>query len=486
MTSLQVETTTSISPLPTGTTVLVNPDAPGDDEPGLTADPISIEPDAPSGVEASLEADLDPNPGETSPPGSNTSTQNDDASAKGSEADDSSDSNLVTGPGDPNDPAWSPWTSDAPDGSVLSECEECAPTEWTDSDGNHFTISSPAGPAMDPLDDDPSQTAGTTATKPAQSTTTNVLPGRGTSISGTLNIVIAGPTAVPPLAFLPQLTGSTTVSSGQTLILVPSPTTVPVATSAPSSHISVDLPGRPILVDGKWEDVLPATTIPARGLSEYLPGLTGVTTMVGGQTMVVVAGPTTVLVSGLVPAASVSALQTTLISGALEVILPGSKTVPIAEYLHGQVTMVSGTLDVVYSASATVPLDNLLPSLTGRTTIINSQTYVVLAHPTTIAINTSFSPPHPDTNTMSIGISVAAVPSKTTVINSQTYIIANPDPTDVEPGIASEEPNGNPESPVGTGVANDVSPGKSSGSVVGAGRWHVVLALLGLTAILEA
>ncbi|PVH75654.1 hypothetical protein DL98DRAFT_536344 [Cadophora sp. DSE1049] len=92
------------------------------------------------------------------------------------------------------------------------------------------------------------------------STITNSIPGRITSISGSLNAILPGPTTVPVNSFLPDLQGRrTTMISGTLNVVFPS-----------SARVLVN---------------------------ENLSGLTGKTTVIGTQTFVDILSPTTVLVN---------------------------------------------------------------------------------------------------------------------------------------------------------------------------------------------
>lgn len=216
----------------------------------------------------------------------------------------------------------------------------------------------------------------------------------------------------------------------------PGPATTPDSTHAPATTpAEVPAPATSVPVSPETPLVPAASQSPEPGPID--PGSSAVvgnfiSSMAGqsnDQTMVVIASPTTVPIPnfpptttiGETPVAELMPKQITMISGTLDVILPDAKIVPLTEFLHGQITWISGTLDVVYSASATVPVNTLITGLTGRTTIIGTQTYVVLAHPTTMAINTGASTL--DESTTIIGGETVIVGGVTTTIDGIQTVV---------------------------------------------------------------
>ncbi|KAK0106035.1 hypothetical protein ONS95_004541 [Cadophora gregata] len=196
--------------------------------------------------------------------------------------------------------------------------------------------------------------------------TTRTLPGRVTSLSSGLGVVLPGSTLVPVDPFLPALTGSTTVISGQTFVEVANPTTVPlVRPSQPSATntITATLPGRITSVSGSLIAVISTpTTVP---VNTFLPDLEGSTTVVSSHTFVIISQPTTLAIS--VPK-------------------PSSHN-HITTPLPGRTTMISGTLNVVLPGSTRVPVNENLSGLNGKTTVIGSQTFVDVANPITVPVN---------------------------------------------------------------------------------------------------
>ncbi|KAH7311022.1 hypothetical protein BKA65DRAFT_484810 [Rhexocercosporidium sp. MPI-PUGE-AT-0058] len=121
------------------------------------------------------------------------------------------------------------------------------------------------------------------------------LPGRLTSISGILDVILPGSTTIPVNSYLPGLKGSTTVIGSSTFVILSEPTTLAVSLPKPVNHITTPLPGRTTLISGTLNVVLPgSTTVP---MNNRLSGLTGRTTVIGSETFVVIANPTTIPVN---------------------------------------------------------------------------------------------------------------------------------------------------------------------------------------------
>ncbi|KAG4430104.1 hypothetical protein IFR05_014415 [Cadophora sp. M221] len=245
-------------------------------------------------------------------------------------------------------------------GSTIGLSDDTPPAVIVDDEG--VLISVPPLDATDPLDDSPP----IIIPNPLPGQTVSIahtLPGRVTSLSTGLGVVLPGSTMVPTDPFLPSLTGSITVISSTTFVIVSNPTTV--ALSIPrSTHTTgptVSLPGRLTSISGTLDVVLPgSTTVP---VNSYLPDLKGSTTIIGSSTFVVLSEPTTIAVSLPRPVNHI--------------------TTP----LPGRTTLISGTLNVVLPGSTTIPVNAQLSGLNGRTTIIGSETFVVIADPTTVPVN---------------------------------------------------------------------------------------------------
>jgi hypothetical protein len=157
--------------------------------------------------------------------------------------------------------------------------------------------------------------------------------GSTTTVNGTPLLVIQ-PTSIPAANAPPGLTGSTTLVSGTPFLIIPTPTTIPALpgsitiisgsafdffTGLETVPVNPNLPleGRTTVISGTTMVVLSSPTI--------VPILPGSLTVVSGSLYDVFTGPTTVPVNGEFSLSG----KTTVIGGVTEVILSGATTVPV-------------------------------------------------------------------------------------------------------------------------------------------------------------
>lgn len=177
------------------------------------------------------------------------------------------------------------------------------------------------------------------------------------SVGSIINSVMNGPPGGDSV-------GTTTLVNGTPVIVIP-PTSIPVQNVPPG------LTGSTTVVDGTSFLVIPAQTT--------IPALPGSITIVSGSTFAVFNGPTTVAAN---PNLALDG-RTTVISGTTMVVLSSATAVPV---LPGSLTMLSGSLVDIFTGPTTVAVNGEF-SLSGRTTIINGVTEVVLSKATTVPVN---------------------------------------------------------------------------------------------------